>query len=168
MNYPRYLLLLTATFLVACAGPTALVPGTSTQADLTNALGQPALRWTTPDSTEQQAYPTGPLGEQTWMAHVSADGRLISVENVLRREVFDQIQPGMTQEQVLRLIGPPNVDRTRYFAARNELAWEWRYRSVWGETTGFNVLFDGMEGPVRSTLHVVLEPEIIGPNFGRR
>lgn len=58
----------------------------------------------------------------------------------------------MTQEQVLRILGPAEPSWTVYFKARDELVWEWRYCDEWNELARFNVLFDGTKGTVRSTM----------------
>ena len=72
------------------------------------------------------------------------------------------IRLGLSKEEVLRLIGPPDYNRSVYFKARDELAWEWRFREVYGNAARFAVLFDATAGTVRSTLIV---PEYYG---GRR
>ena len=71
---------------------------------------------------------------------------------MLRPEVFARIQPGMTQEQVLRLIGPPQPHWTQYFKARDELVWEWLFCDNWNQEAFFDVLFDGTSKLVRSTM----------------
>ena len=59
---------------------------------------------------------------------------------------------GLTKDEVLRLIGPPDHSRSVYFKARDELAWEWRFREIYGNPARFVVLFDASAGRVRGTM----------------
>jgi hypothetical protein len=137
--------------LCACAGHD-LRPGTATEADARQQLGSPAMQWEWPDGGKQLAFPRGPMGYQTYMVFIDAAGRVERSGNVLTTEGFATIQPGMTQAAVLQQIGPPQPQWDIYFAARNELVWEWRYCNAWSEPARFNVLFDGSSLLVRSTL----------------
>ncbi len=146
--------LLTGLTLAGCAGlgGPGLQPGSSTRADLDRVLGAPAMSWPEPGGGQQLAYPRGPEGFQTWMARVDAEGRLVGIENVLDMPHFARIEPGMSQEQVLRILGPSYPGWTVYFKARDELVWEWRFCDVYSEPARFDVLFDGSTGKVRSTM----------------
>lgn len=140
--------------LAGCAGygGRGLVPGESSTDDVLRVMGLPAMQWTDADGARQFAYPRGPMGVHTFMVHVGADGRLRGIDNVLDEEGFARINPGMTQEEVLRVLGPPQPHWTMYFAARDELVWEWRYCDIWAQAARFDVLFDATQGRVRSTL----------------
>jgi len=143
-----------ALVLAACAGygGSKLQPGVATLPEIVASMGQPAMRWQDPDGRQQLAYPRGPAGLQTFMVFVAPDGRLERIEGVLDNAHFARIVPGRTsQAEVLRLLGPP-PQRTMYFPARDELAWEWRICDSMGQQAFFNVLFDGMNGPVRTTM----------------
>jgi SmpA / OmlA family len=85
------------------------------------------------------------------MVKLGPDGRLQDIANVLDVQNFARIRAGMTREQVLRILGPPPF-RADYFAARDELAWNWRFCSDIGTAARFIVLFDGTSGIVRGTL----------------
>ena len=139
--------------LAGCAGygGRGLVPGQATVAEVEAAMGVPALRWQAVDGSLGLAYPRGPPGYHTYLAEFGPDGRLRSLVNVLEPGLFARIQPGQTQDEVLRLIGPPYPGWTEYFERRDELVWEWRYCDDWGEAARFAVLFDGRSGRVRST-----------------
>lgn len=63
------------------------------------------------------------------------------------------------QSDVLRLLGPSDSNGSAYFAARNELVWEWRFCDSWNQVARFAVLFDATTGVVRSTLQ---QPELSG------
>ena len=150
--------------LAACAGydGRGLTPGLSSVEDVIAVMGEPALRWRDADGGQQLAYPRGPAGPHTYMAYFGPDGRLIRIENVLQMRHFARIAPGKDdREAVLRLIGPPNPEWTLYFAARDELAWEWRFCDDWSRLARFDVLFDAASGLVRSAMQ---RPE---PGWGR-
>lgn len=160
----RFLGLCLLSLLAACAsfGP-QLIPGTSDRAAVLAALGTPAMTWRNDDGGEQLAYPTGPAGTQTTMAYLGADGKLQRLDKVLRPEVLAQIKPGLSETEVLRLIGPPQPRWTVYFKSRDERVWEWRYCNEWSQTARFDVLFDGTSHRVRSTL---ARPEYLIPING--
>ena len=167
MNYGltpvrRLALLAITLFLSACAGysGSGLKAGAATLPEVIAAMGEPAMRWKEADGREQLAYPRGPGGNHTYMVFLSKDGHLERIKNVLDYEHFGRIQPGMSKEDVLRLIGPPQPQWTMYFKARDELAWEWRFCNGWNEQSRFDVLFDGTTGIVRSTLQLT---EMSGP-----
>lgn len=126
--------------------------GVSTGADLDRAMGPAAMVWPEPSGGQLRAYPTGPAGFLTWMATLDSNGRLIRIENVLEESHFARIQAGMGKDEVLRILGPAWPGWTIYYAARDELVWEWRYCDVFREPARFDVLFDGTSGKVRSTL----------------
>lgn len=153
MGARRILALLFAATLVGCASYGAgLVPGQNTADDVLRAMGAPAQQWTNADGSRQFAYPRGPMGVHTHMVFVDSDGRLQRIDNVLDEEGFARIRTGMTQDEVLRTLGPPWPAWTVYFKARDELVWEWRYCDVWAQYARFHVLFDATRGTVRSTL----------------
>ncbi|HUW50577.1 MAG TPA: outer membrane protein assembly factor BamE [Sulfuricella sp.] len=146
--------IMAALFLTACAayGGSGLKLGEARLDDVIRVMGEPAMRWQDSDGSVQLAYPRGPFGFHTFMVRVGPDGKLQRIGNVLDPSVFAQIRPGMTEAQVMRILGPPYPGWTVYFKARDELVWEWRYCDDWSEAARFNVLFDGTSGAVRSTM----------------
>ena len=129
-----------------------LKAGNASVGDVLDTMGEPAMRWQNPDGSLQLAYPRGPAGFNTFMVLIGQDQKLQRIEGVLNPEYFSLVQPGMTKDQVLRILGPSEPAWTAYFGARDELVWEWRYCSVWREASRFDVLFDGSKGTVRSTM----------------
>lgn len=155
---------LAALLAVAAGGCTnmgGLTPGQSTRADVERTLGVPALSWRDAEGRNHLAYPRGPMGYHTWMVTLDAAGKVERIENALDEDHFAAIKPGMTQEEVAYALGPPYMPWTIYFAARDELAWEWRYCDIWHAASRFDVLFDATQGTVRSTLSI---REICGPD----
>ena len=148
------ILLLSAALLVsACAsyGGSSLKPGVSSVAEVEATMGVPAKRWQNPDGSQQLAYPRGPAGFNNFMVAIAADGRLRSIENVLDMKHFALIERGMSEEQVLRILGPAGCG-TSYFPARDERVWVWRYLENSRVNAHFMVLFDGKTSTVRSTM----------------
>jgi len=148
--------------LTGCAsyGGHGLRPGESTIAEVVGVMGEPVMRWRDADGSEQLAYPRGPAGIHTFMAFFAPDGRLLRLENVLEERHFARIRPGEDdQAAILRLLGPSNPVWTTYYAARDELVWEWRFCNDWSRLARFDVLFDATSGRVRSAYQ---RPELRG------
>lgn len=136
--------------LAACStpGPAGLTPGASTLSDVESRLGRPAKTWKNADGSQQLAFPTGPEGTQTFMVFMAPDGTLQRIVGVLNEQFFGLIQPGMTQEQVLRLLGPAGGPPTPYRHS-NSFAWTWLYCQSQNVMQYFDVNFDATTGLVR-------------------
>lgn len=117
-----------------------LQPGVSTADDAVRSMGTPAMEFANPDGSRSLAYPRGPLGMQTFMVDVGRDGRVLAVRQALTDETFNRIRPGMTQDEVLRLVGPPGDHME--FPRMRQVSWEWRYQDTWRYTAIFSVNFD--------------------------
>ena len=148
------LTLLLVTLLTGCASydGRGLQPGVSRLDDVERLMGAPAMRWRQANGGERLAYPRGPAGFHTFMLETDPSDVLLSKENVLQPKHFARLRVGMTQDEVLRIIGPPYAPWTVYFEARDELVWEWRYCDDWSEPARFNVLFDQTKGTLRTTM----------------
>jgi len=146
--------LIATLLLAACTSysGSGLAPGEARLQQVQALMGPPASSWKDADGSVQLAYPRGPAGFDTYMVKLGSDGRLQSIANVLDEQTFARIRAGMTKNEVLRLIGPPDYSRSAYFRARDELAWEWRFREVYGNPAHFAVLFDATAGSVRNTM----------------
>jgi hypothetical protein len=151
----RALVVALSVLLAACASydGRGLRPGESGAEQVLAVMGSPALRWTDADGAQQLAYPRGPAGFHTFMVRIGPDGRLRSIENVLDLSHLAQVLPGMSKDQVLRTLGPPDETLTVYFPARDELAWDWRFNEGFPQPMRMIVLFDASAGTVRSTLY---------------
>jgi hypothetical protein len=126
---------------------TSLRAGVSTEAEARTLMGAPAAEYAGEDGTRRLAYPRGPMGTQTFIVSVGADGRVQGVGNVLTDGTFNRIQPGMTEPQILAMIGPPGD--TMHFSLSNSHAWDYRYMDTWGYPAIFSVTFDA-QGKVLS------------------
>ncbi len=150
----RLAVLLLTLALAACASYSGagLRPGEARIEDVVRLMGQPAMRWQDPDGSIQLAYPRGPAGIHTYMVKLGAGGRLQSIANVLDEAGLARIRPGMTQAQVLRVLGPADYSRTAYFKARDELVWDWRACTYNLNIQRVYVLFNATASTVRSTM----------------
>jgi len=146
--------LLLIGLLAGCAGydGAGRIPVDARLVDVERQMGIPSIRWREANGGETLVYPFGAMGFHTFFVRGDPQGRFVSRDNVLTMKHFARIQAGMTQEEVVRTIGPPVPAWTIYFKARDELVWEWRYCDDWNEPARFNVLFDGTSLRVRSTL----------------
>lgn len=150
--------------LAGCATPerdARLQPGTSREADVVALYGQPGRVWPDPDGGRTLEYATQPLGRHAWMVQLAADGRLVGVRDGLSPEGRARVAPGMTAEQVSRLLGR---ERSRvFFRHSGEEVWDW---TIEPDQTGygmrFNVHFkDGVV--VRTTQSMVFpSPSFLG------
>lgn len=142
-----------ALLVSACAGINGsnLAPGVSTRAEVIASMGQPAMAWKNADGSEQLAYPRGPAGTQTYMAFVGADGKLQNIVGVLNEAHFQLVEPGMTQAQVMRIVGPSGAFWTQTYARTHTLAWTWLYCADGNFHNYFDVMFDATTLLVRST-----------------
>jgi hypothetical protein len=113
-------------------------------------MGQPAMTWKNADGSQQLAFATGPGGTQTFMVfrrHPTASSTRIV--GVLNEGFFGLIQAGMTQDQVLRLLGPSSVPSMPY-RRTDTLTWSWLYCQSQNVQQYFDVNFDAGTGRVRS------------------
>jgi hypothetical protein len=151
----RLRMMLTVVVLLAagCAGPATLVGRTAGEL---GALGRPIGEYANSDGSRTVAISPGYYSGLTYMAEVDASGTVRAVRQALAEESFQRIVPGMTRDEVLRLLGPPldSVDFTR----QRETSWEYRFMDAWGYRAFFYVNFDS-RGVVVSKLTRRLENE---------
>jgi outer membrane protein assembly factor BamE (lipoprotein component of BamABCDE complex) len=110
-------------------------------------MGKPDTVRKNSDGSETWEYPLGPAGRQTYMVTVGSDHAVKDVRQVLSDEYFAQVRPGMSRDQVRRLLGKPGD--VSLFTARDEEVWSWRYQQQ--NPMFFNVMFDRSAGTVRTT-----------------
>jgi outer membrane protein assembly factor BamE (lipoprotein component of BamABCDE complex) len=136
-------------------GMRGLSPGVSTERQVREAFGEPAMDLKEADGGRVLAYTTGPMGTQTWIARLGKDATLVSLEQVLDEEHMRRISPGTTTgEEVLRLIGPPwrKVD----FPNKRQVAWDYMYADSWAYRVNYSVMLDE-KGVVAETVNVRIE-----------
>jgi hypothetical protein len=109
--------------VAACAGP-RLIPGHSTHADVVAVMGEPAMRAEGAGGETVLWYPRFPFGRQSYAARMTADGRLIGIENRLTDPYIAKLKVNETRkEEVLELIGPPY--RTSRFERMQREVWDY-------------------------------------------
>lgn len=141
--------------LAACASYSGygLQPGAATENDVRTTMGRPALELADRGGGKELIYPKGPLGTQTFIAHLDSKGVLTVIDQVLDDDHFRAIREGQTQDDVLRLIGPPGD--TMGFRSGN-YAWQYRFMDSWGYLSDFNVTFN-REGIVVDKIAIRVE-----------
>jgi hypothetical protein len=153
--------LLVLILAAGCANFSAISPGDSAPT-VEARVGAPGTVWKNADGSEVWEYPLGPSGVQTFMVDIGPDRTVRAVRQVLREEYFSKVVPGMSRDEVRRLLGRPK--EVWYFPARDEEVWTWRYLEV--NYRLFNALFDRTSGTVRSTLR--LDEVFLPVGRGRR
>jgi hypothetical protein len=138
--FRKLLPFLAALLLVACdAQMIDLKPGISTAADVTKAMGRHTFEWQEPDGSVTWEFPRGPAGVVTYMVVIGKDGVLKEIRQVLNDRTFAQLRPGMTPDEVRRLIGRPA--ETMKFANLQEDVWSWKYETGPNEQWMYHVHF---------------------------
>ncbi|HKB73078.1 MAG TPA: hypothetical protein VKC82_02300 [Burkholderiales bacterium] len=135
-----------AASLAGCANFTGVSSGMPAQ-QVQAKLGAPETVRKNADGSEVWEYPGGPLGRETYMVTLGSDRAVREVHQVLNDEYFSRVHPGMSRDDVRRLLGKPGD--IMVFGARDEEVWSWRYQRE--NPMFFNVLFDRSAGTVRTT-----------------
>lgn len=126
-----------------------LKPGVSTEVEIRQQMGKPEIVWENDDGSRRLEYPRSPGGLRTYMVDIGPDGRLVSVTQALTAENLAQVHPGMTEDQVRRLLGKPTS--VAEYRLKKETVWSWRWLEDGVNTPGvFNVHF-GVDGVVSTT-----------------
>ena len=111
---------LSACFVTAQAATVAVG---ADEAAVVKAMGKAKARHSLPGGASRLVYPRGPAGQGTTMVDLGPDGRVTSVREVLGEKQFAALPAGMTEEELLREIGPPSESRR----PRNGMTWGYRY-----------------------------------------
>ena len=134
---------LAAVFVLAgCAGfATHFQPGVTGQNEVQQEMGKPRAVLQGSEGITIWQYPTSPEGLLTYIARFGATGKLLSFEQVLDDAHFAKIEIGKTtNNEVSALIGPPW--RTIDFSRQQQIAWDYRYRDLWGFRVEQSIVFD--------------------------
>jgi outer membrane protein assembly factor BamE (lipoprotein component of BamABCDE complex) len=117
-----------------------LVAGQHTEADVRALMGVPTMVWDLPGGAREWDFVRAPQGVETIRVRIGADGRYQGMENILTPANFANARPGMTGEQLTRLLSKP-TDIEKY-PLKPEVVWSWRYEQD-GMKWRFNAHFDG-------------------------
>lgn len=111
--------------LTACAHPQLMELSAPSESILA-ALGNPDAKKNLPDGGQRWVYSMQPMSQQVWWLTFDAEGRLLTKEEVLNREHFARIQPGIsTQKDVYELFG--KCAQKYVFHLSNQTAWMYRF-----------------------------------------
>lgn len=91
----------------------------------TERLGAPTGRSAAADGGERFEFARGPMGRETYMVDLDAQGRVLRWEQVLDEAHFDRITPGLTAAEVRHALGRPA--RVWAVHARQQTVWSFRY-----------------------------------------
>jgi hypothetical protein len=141
-----------AALIPGCANYVgSIAPGTRAQ-DLQARVGPPAEVWKNTDGTETWEYRQGPAGYYTYMIDLGPDRAVRAVHQVLDEPYFAKVSPGMSREQVHRLLGGPK--EVAHYPRQHEEVWTWRFKQeqVWYRL--FMVYFDESTGTVVRTFRM--------------
>lgn len=158
-------LLLCAALLAGCATPDRdprLQPGRSNEAEVVALYGQPGRVWPEADGGRTLEYSGQPMGRHTWMVTLDAAGRLVGVIDALSPAGRARVQPGMTPEQVSRLLGR---ERSRvFFRNSGEDVWDW---TIEPDQTGYGLRFNVhfKDGVVVRTTQSMVFPSRLFPGM---
>lgn len=120
-------ILAVVALLSACSGygPPKDFNGMSAD-DLVANMGPPDARRVVDGGTRLE-FPRGPAGRHTWFVYLDANGRATRAEQVLTVANFTRINPGMTEGDVLLLLGRPG--EIQGLARARGSVWSYRYEN---------------------------------------
>lgn len=117
-----------------------LIPGQHSEHDVRQLMGVPTLVWDRPDGGRDWDYVRAPMGIETLRVTIGPDGRYQAMTQLLTEANFRKAQPGMSGDDLTRLISRPT--ETQRMALSKELIWSWRYQGDDGVKRRFNAHFD--------------------------
>ena len=141
-----------ALTLSACAPLVRRTPPAGAPlAEVTSRLGKPDAVYPTEGGGQVLEYRGQPMGQFQHMAHIGADGRLTSWDQVLTSENFAKVKiDAWTKDDILRHFGRP-AEVSRVYAHNYEV-WSYRYKEAGVWNSMMHVHFDE-QGVVRQMLN---------------
>lgn len=130
-----------------------LEEGVATEADVRARFGQPEKIWDARDmaslpmpgaAAEPGArtleYNRQPAGQVNYMITIAPDGKMSALRQVLTPQNFAKVLPGMSMEQVRKMLGKPM--KVTPYALKRETHYDWRYLNPPSTPMIFTVVFD--------------------------
>ncbi len=117
-----------------------LKPGLSTGYEVRDRMGAPSMEWQEKDGSRVWEYARTPQGTVNYMVIIGPDNVLREIRQMLTPENFARIQPGMSQDEIRRLLGKPA--QIVPYPLKKEVVWDWKTQSENNRETFFNVHFD--------------------------
>jgi outer membrane protein assembly factor BamE (lipoprotein component of BamABCDE complex) len=126
-----------------------LTSGVTTEAQIRAQMGEPETARNFTDGSKRLEYPRGPAGTTTYFVDIDTAGKFVSVTQVLTAQNIAKIRPGMTQDEVRRILGKPTT--IAEYPLKKERVWSWHWEEG-GVTRDamFNAHF-GPDGIVTTT-----------------
>ncbi|CAN5500129.1 hypothetical protein BH10PSE16_BH10PSE16_14510 [soil metagenome] len=130
-----------------------LEEGVATEADVRARFGEPEKIWDARDmaslpqpgaAAEPGArtleYNRQPAGQVNYMITIGPDGKMSALRQVLSPQNFAKVLPGMSMEQVRKMLGKPM--KVTAYALKRETHYDWRYLNPPATAMIFTVVFD--------------------------
>ena len=130
-----------------------LEEGVSLEADVRARFGEPEKIWEARDmaslpfpgaAAEPGArtleYNRQPAGNSNYMITIGPDGRMTALRQVLTPQNFAKVLPGMSMEQVRKMLGKPM--KVTPYTLKRETHYDWRYLNPPNTAMIFTVVFD--------------------------
>ena len=157
-----------------------LEEGVATEADVRARFGEPEKTWDAADMANVPAtggaaqaltapgartleYNRQPQGMVNYMITIGADGKMSALRQVLNPQNFAAVLPGMSMEQVRKLLGK-QLKVTPY-ALKNQTHYDWRYLNPPNTAMIFTVVFDA---DLRVVSTGSVEEESVNPKGSNR
>ena len=134
-----------------------LEEGVATEAEVRTRFGEPEKIWDAADMASTPLpratlgvvaapgartfeYNRQPAGNVNYMITIGPDGKMSSLRQVLSPQNFKLVLPGMSVEQVRKLLGKPM--KVTPFALKQQTEYDWRYLNSPTQPYIFTTVFD--------------------------
>jgi SmpA / OmlA family len=149
--------------LVACDSQriSELEEGVATEADVRAKFGEPEKVWDAPNGGKTFEYSRQPAGHKNYMITIGTDGKMSALRQVLSRENFAKVQPGMAMEDVRKLLGRPM--KITPYELKREIHYDWRWMD--GVNTADSKIFTAI---FNADLRVTSSGSVMDPDLHTR
>jgi len=157
-----------------------LEEGVATEADVRSRFGEPDKVWDAADlastplprttlgivaapGARTLEYNRQPAGHVNYMITIGPDGKMSSLRQVLSPQNFKLVTPGMSVEQVRKLLGKPM--KVTPYALKQQTEYDWRYLVAPNVPHIFTAVFDA---DLRVVSTGSAEEALVNPGGGQR
>ena len=157
-----------------------LEEGVATEADVRTRFGEPEKIWDAADMASTPLpratlgvvaapgartfeYNRQPAGNVNYMITIGADGKMSALRQVLSPQNFKRVLPGMSVEQVRKLLGKPM--KITPYALKQQTEYDWRYLGSPTVPYIFTTVFDA---DLRVVSTGSAEEALVNPMGGQR
>jgi hypothetical protein len=121
-------------------GVGGFTPGVTTEAGVRAKLGAPGMSWTEADGSKLLEYSGQPNGTFCHMILIGPDGKVREIRQAFTEANFNRVLPGLTQDEVRRLLGRPE-ETLRFHLKPDEEVWTWRIDETTEKIEYFHAYF---------------------------